>query len=172
MWRICHTLSVGSMTKQVSAGLLLWRSHPLQVLLVHPGGPFWAKKDEGAWSIPKGLIDDGEDGLTAAKREFAEEIGSAAPATLPFDLGQVQLKSGKVVMGWALEGTLDAGSITSNEFEMEWPPRSGKIVSFPEVDRAEWFSPEAAVRKLNSAQVPFVERLLEHLGSSGAAERA
>jgi len=149
-----------------SAGLLLHRSGPdgLEVLLVHPGGPFWAKKDEGAWSIPKGEHDDGDDPHACAVREFTEELGSPPPAahgdTPDRDLGEVRLKSGKRVRAFARAGTFDADHIASNTFETEWPPRSGKRQTFPEVDRAGWFSPDDARVKLNPAQAEFIDRLL------------
>lgn len=149
-----------------SAGILLYhgRGDDLRVLLVHPGGPFWASKDDGAWSIPKGLIDDGEDPLAAARREFAEETGHPAPAGEALDLGRVRLRSGKYVTGFALAGEFDPSSLVSNTFEMSWPPRSGRTAQFPEVDRAEWFDVAAASRKLNAAQVPLVEELVRQLG--------
>ena len=134
----------------------------LQVLLVHPGGPFWAKKDEGAWSIPKGELDEGEESRACALRELEEEIGSSLgldPEQLT-ELGEVRLKSGKRVQGWAAEGDFDPSTLRSNTFAMEWPPRSGKEREFPEVDRAEWFAPEQARLKINSAQAAFLDRLL------------
>ncbi|MFT3717061.1 MAG: NUDIX domain-containing protein [Gordonia sp. (in: high G+C Gram-positive bacteria)] len=148
-----------------SAGILLYRSFgdAVEVLLVHPGGPFWARKDDGAWSIPKGLIDDGENAWEAARREFAEETGSPAPGGPPIDLGEVTLKSGKVVAGYALRGDLDADAVVSGTFEMIWPPRSGRTASFPEVDRAGWFGLDAAAVKLNPAQTAFLDRLREKL---------
>lgn len=156
-----------------SAGILLHRATDggdpgagpmsIEVLLVHPGGPLWARKDDGAWSIPKGEHDDDEEPLAAARREFAEELGIAPPEAEPIDLGEVRLKSGKRVRGFALPGDLDPTSIVPGTFEMEWPPRSGRHQSFPEVDRAEWFAPEAARAKLNPAQAPFVDRLLDAL---------
>jgi predicted NUDIX family NTP pyrophosphohydrolase len=133
----------------VSAGLLVWRPGPL-LLLVHPGGPFWAKKDEGAWSIPKGIVSDGEDLLAAARREFAEELGVAAPAGPASDLGSVKLRGGKVVQVFAVAGAPDVSVVRSNTFELEWPPRSGRVQAFPEVDRAEWFDPDAARVKLTA----------------------
>jgi predicted NUDIX family NTP pyrophosphohydrolase len=150
-----------------SAGILLYRrlGGSVEVLLVHPGGPFWAKKDAGAWSIPKGEYDDGEDALEAARREFTEELGAAADGpTTP--LGEVKQKGGKVVAAWGVQGDLDPALVRSNTFEMEWPPRSGRRQSFPEVDRAEWFTPEAALEKMNPAQHTFLERLLEVLERS------
>jgi predicted NUDIX family NTP pyrophosphohydrolase len=146
-----------------SAGILLHRRGPdgVEVLLVHPGGPFWASKDAGAWSIPKGEHDDAEDARACALREFEEETGSApAPGELT-DLGTVRQKSGKVVRAWALEGDLDAETVRSNSFEMEWPPRSGRRQTFPEVDRAGWFALAEAREKINPAQAAFLDRLRE-----------
>ena len=133
----------------------------MEVLLVHPGGPFWARRDAGAWSIPKGEYSDDEDPLDAARREFAEELGSRAPDGDPADLGEIRQKSGKVVHGWALAGDLDAAAIQSNTFTLEWPPRSGRMREFPEVDRAEWFELERAREKINPAQAAFLDRLAE-----------
>jgi predicted NUDIX family NTP pyrophosphohydrolase len=129
------------------------------VLLVHPGGPFWARKDAGAWSIPKGEFEEGEEPLACAVREFEEELGSPPPAADFVELGSVRQKNRKVVLAWAAEGDLDAASIRSNTFTMEWPPRSGTQAEFPEIDRAEWFSLEVAREKLNPAQVEFLDRL-------------
>jgi predicted NUDIX family NTP pyrophosphohydrolase len=150
---------------KTSAGILLYRraGAALEVLLVHPGGPFWARKDAGAWSIPKGEHDDAEDPQACARREFAEETGmELGPGELA-DLGTVRLKSGKRVAAWAAEGELDADAIRSNTFEVEWPPRSGRRQAFPEVDRAGWFGLEAAREKLNPAQVAFLDRLRDLL---------
>jgi predicted NUDIX family NTP pyrophosphohydrolase len=150
---------------KTSAGILLYRlggASP-EVLLVHPGGPFWARRDAGAWSIPKGEYDDGEDPRECALREFEEELGSAAPEGELIDLGSVRQKGGKVVTAWALEGDIDAEAVRSNTFTMEWPPRSGRFGTFPEIDRAEWFGADAAREKLVSAQAEFVDRLLERL---------
>jgi predicted NUDIX family NTP pyrophosphohydrolase len=151
-----------------SAGILLFRrtGAAVELLIVHPGGPLWARRDDGAWSIPKGECDPGEDPLAAARREFTEEIGAPAPPGEPLALGEVRLKSGKRVMGWALEGDVDAAAIRSNTFGMEWPPRSGRIQEFPEVDRGEWFTPAQARVKLHPAQVQFVDRLLDMLDLS------
>ena len=149
-----------------SAGILLYRqgaSGP-EVLLVHPGGPFWARRDEGAWSIPKGEHDDGEEAVDAARREFAEETGSALALETLVPLGEVRQRSGKRVAAWAAEGDLDPADVRSNTFEMEWPPRSGQMQAFPEVDRAEWFPLEEAQRRMLPAQAPFVDRLREQLG--------
>jgi len=122
------------------------RDGKLEVLLVHPGGPFWQKRDEGAWSIPKGEVAENEEGMDVARREFQEELGTAAP-------------DGKLVKAWALPGDLDVARITSNTFEIEWPPRSGKMQQFPEVDRAGWFDGDTARRKLLPAQRAFIDRL-------------
>jgi predicted NUDIX family NTP pyrophosphohydrolase len=137
----------------------------LELLLVHPGGPFWAKKDDGAWSIPKGEYDEGEDALGVAKREFAEEVG-AAPDGEFMDLGEITQGGRKVVHAFALEGDFDVARLQSNSFEMEWPPKSGRRQSFPEVDRAEWFAPEVARQKILAGQRPFIDRLLERLTRS------
>jgi predicted NUDIX family NTP pyrophosphohydrolase len=147
------------MPKQ-SAGILLFRTKntQLQVLLVHPGGPFFKNKDLGAWSIPKGEFLDNEDTLAAAKREFFEETGFNVDGDF-IPLNPVMLKSGKKIYAWALEGNIDHENIVSNLFELEWPPRSGKIQSFPEVDRAGWFDLETATQKANAAQVAFIEEL-------------
>ncbi|MCF8606913.1 NUDIX domain-containing protein [Gordonia sp. HY442] len=146
---------------ELSAGILLYRkaSDDIEVLLVHPGGPFFARKDDGAWSIPKGLVDPGEKLLDAARREFSEETGHHVPDGDAVDLGEVRLKSGKRVHAFAVEGEVDADAIVSNTFEMAWPPKSGRTQSFPEVDRAAWFTVEHARTKLNAAQSEFLERL-------------
>src|SRR3954466_857185 len=144
-----------------SAGILLHRRGPagVEALLVHPGGPFWAKKDLGAWSIPKGEHDEGEDGLACALREFREETGTELPGDGLTDLGTVKQRAGKVVQAWAAEGDLDSAAIRSNLFTMEWPPRSGTMREFPEVDRAAWFGLEEARRRINPAQAEFLERI-------------
>jgi len=157
---------------KTSSGLLLFRetSGDLEVLLVHPGGPFWAKKDDGAWSIPKGEFEEGEDPLAAARREFEEETGLATPEELAaagdaIPLGSVRQPGGKMVHAWALRLDLDPSGFrsdrSSNTFSMEWPPRSGKRQDFPEVDRVEWFPLEVARRKILQAQVGFLDRLQE-----------
>jgi predicted NUDIX family NTP pyrophosphohydrolase len=141
-----------------SAGILLHRAGP-EVLLVHPGGPFWAKKDLGVWSIPKGEIEPGEDPRARALIEFAEETGTDLGDIELRDLGEVTQKGGKVVVAFAAAGDLDAGSIVSNTFEMEWPPRSGRFASFPEVDRAAWFGLDEARERINPAQAALLDRL-------------
>jgi predicted NUDIX family NTP pyrophosphohydrolase len=148
---------------KLSAGLLVFRcvGDGLELLLVHPGGPYWAKRDDGAWSIPKGEYEVGEDPLDAARREFREELGTDAPnAGSAIPLGEIRQRSGKRVTAWAVEGDLDPATVRSNTFTMEWPPRSGRSQEFPEVDRARWFDPETAGRKLVSGQAGLVERLL------------
>jgi predicted NUDIX family NTP pyrophosphohydrolase len=148
--------------RAVSAGLLLYRTRHgrVEVLVAHPGGPFWATRDEGAWSIPKGVANEGEDLSAAAQREFVEETGFFVPETEWISLGTVQQRSGKTVYAWAVEGDADPSRMRSNTFSMEWPPRSGIIAEFPEIDRVEWFGVAEARRKLNPAQVAFLDRLL------------
>jgi predicted NUDIX family NTP pyrophosphohydrolase len=157
---------------QRSAGILLYRrrgGRGIEVLLVHPGGPYWAKKDDGAWSIPKGLTGPGEEPLAAARREFAEETGAAVSGEA-MPLGAFRQSSAKTIEVWAVEGEFDPASLRSNMFSLEWPPRSGQTREYPEADRAEWFTPEAAARKLLKGQRPVVEALLRHLGlDSGIA---
>lgn len=150
-----------AMAARQSAGVVLHRRGPagIEVLLVHPGGPFWARKDLGAWSIPKGELAAGEDPRTCAVREFAEETGTELPVGALAELGSVKLKSGKVVVGFAVEGDLDPATVRSNTFEVEWPPRSGRTRVFPEVDRAEWFALDATRERLNPAQAAFIDRL-------------
>jgi predicted NUDIX family NTP pyrophosphohydrolase len=157
------------MAKQ-SAGILLYRGRgpALRLMLVHPGGPFWAKKDGGAWSIPKGEYEEGDDPLLVASREFEEELGSPAPAGDAIELGELVQPSRKVVTAFALEGDFDPSRLKSNLFEMEWPPKSGRLQSFPEVDRAEWFTVEEARDKILPGQRPFIDRLLERLGMKPA----
>lgn len=158
-----------------SAGLLLYRTQPdgaVEVLLVHPGGPLWARKDLGAWSIPKGEYEDGDDPLQTALREFEEELGVRPPAEAgPFvALGTVRQRGGKQLTAWAAEGDLDleaAGAPRSNTFRMEWPPRSGQVREFPEVDRAGWFDLATARAKLNDAQAELLDRLLAALRAGG-----
>ena len=155
--------------QQASAGLLMYRKSGsvLEVFLVHPGGPFGAKRDQGAWSIPKGLIGEGEDKLEAAKREFAEEtsIVPSEPPSEPFIyLGEIRQKSGKHVYGWAFEGNCDSSQVKSNTFTLEWPPKSGQMKEFPEIDKGEFFSLSDALRKINQNQAEFLDRLEKHLG--------
>jgi len=154
----------GKMAKQ-SAGILMYRRDPggLSVLLVHPGGPFWAKKDLGAWSIPKGEYSAGEDPLGIAVREFEEETGVRLEGEFR-PLGEVRQAGGKRVIAWALEGDLDPAAIRSNAFELEWPPKSGRKQSFPEIDRAEWFAPDAAREKINPSQRELIDRLVRLVG--------
>jgi predicted NUDIX family NTP pyrophosphohydrolase len=151
-----------------SAGLLLFRDRAApELLLVHPGGPFWARKDLGAWSIPKGELDAGEELRQCALRELAEELGPAAPTPAQaelIELGSVRQKGGKLVHAWAAEGEFDPAALASDSFELEWPPRSGAHREFPEVDRAEWFDPAEARRRINPAQAELIDRLLEALG--------
>jgi predicted NUDIX family NTP pyrophosphohydrolase len=146
---------------KTSAGILLYRrrDHALEVLLVHPGGPFFKGKDAGAWSIPKGEYLSGEDPLAAALREFQEEIGCGPGRAEPRALGEVKQASGKIVKAWAIEGDCDAEAICSNLFSIEWPPRSGRLQQFPEVDRAAWFTLSEAVGRVNPAQQEFLHRL-------------
>ncbi len=148
-----------------SAGILLYRiaGRAPEVLLVHPGGPYWARKDAGAWSIPKGEYEDGEDPQACALREFEEETGVGLPRAELVELGSVKQKGGKVVTAWAAEGDLDADAVTSNTCTMEWPPRSGRTAEFAEIDRAGWFEIDAAREKLVPAQAEFLDRLLERL---------
>lgn len=142
------------------------KSGSVEVLLVHPGGPYWARRDLASWSIPKGEYEDGEEPLAAAEREFAEELGRPPPRGARLPLGEVTQKAGKAVTCFAAEGDLDLSEIRSNTFEIEWPRASGQMASFPEVDRAEWFSIDAARHKLNPAQAVFVDRLLSELEST------
>jgi predicted NUDIX family NTP pyrophosphohydrolase len=155
------------MAAKRSAGLLVFRratSRELQVLLAHMGGPLWERKDVGAWSIPKGEHDERDDPLAAARREFVEELCHEVPEGELIDLGEVRQPSGKRVRVWAVQGDLDASHITSNTFEMEWPPRSGRRQRFVEVDRAGWFDLGTARAKLVPGQTPFLARLSAHLG--------
>jgi predicted NUDIX family NTP pyrophosphohydrolase len=163
------------MVLRQSAGILLFRRAAtddggLEVLLAHPGGPFFAQRDEGHWTIPKGEPDPPDvDLLAVARREFAEEVGHDAPESQPdgsppLELGSIVQKGGKVVHAWAIEGDLDPATAVSNEFEMEWPPRSGRRQMFAEIDRVAWFEPDEARRKLKPTQVPFVDRLAEAVG--------
>lgn len=164
------------MSGKRSAGVLLYRFRDgeLELLLVHPGGPFWAKKDAGAWTIPKGEYEREELARECALRELGEELGPAAPPVAAddlIDLGSIKQKAGKVVAAWAAEADFDPARLDSNAFEVEWPPRSGRRREFPEVDRAEWFRPERAREKILAAQEELIDRLAAHLGGE-AAERA
>lgn len=156
------------MPKRISAGLLMYRIRDgrLEVLIVHPGGPFWAKRDAGSWSIPKGEVEAGEEEFAAAQREFQEETG-VVPAGPFIDIGQITQKSGKRVRAWAFEGDCDSTAIVSNTFSIEWPPRSGRMQSFPEIDRAEFVDPSTARSKLNLAECDFVGRLEKALRMEG-----
>lgn len=150
--------------KKVSAGLLMYRRREgaLEVLLAHPGGPFWASKDSGSWSIPKGEVAEGEETLEGAKREFLEETGIAV--TGPFvALTEQKQPGGKIIHAWAVEGDCDVSTIRSNTFVMEWPPRSGKIKHFPEIDRADWFPMDAARGKILKGQLPFLDQLEDRI---------
>ncbi|GAB09978.1 hypothetical protein GOARA_050_00400 [Gordonia araii NBRC 100433] len=151
-----------------SAALLIHRDRPpagLEVFLVHPGGPFWARKDAGAWSLPKGEFGPDEDPLDAARREFAEETGQEPPDGPSVDLGEVRQRGGKVVRAFAIRGDVDAAAIVSNTFQMQWPPKSGTLREFPEVDRGEWFGVDEAVRRINPAQAEFLPRLADALSA-------
>lgn len=155
-----------------SAGILLHRTTDdgtLEVLLVHPGGPFWARRDAGAWSIPKGEHPDDEEPLDAARREFAEELGSPPPAGPYEALGEVRQKAGKRVTAWAVEGDLDADAIVSGTFEMEWPRGSGRLREFPEVDRAAWFTLEEAAERILEGQRPLLDALRASTGRSSTS---
>jgi predicted NUDIX family NTP pyrophosphohydrolase len=162
-----RTASIESMAK-LSAGLLLYRhsDDALEVLIAHPGGPVWARRDTGAWSLPKGAANDGEPLLDAARREFLEETGQAAPDGPSIDLGDVRMRSGKTVRAWAVEGDLDPAALRSMQVEVEWPPRSGRVRRVPEIDRVMWASPADARLRLNPAQAEFVDRLLRALARS------
>jgi predicted NUDIX family NTP pyrophosphohydrolase len=153
-----------------SAGILLFRGRgpALRLLLVHPGGPFWAKKDLGAWSIPKGEYQEGQDPLAVARREFEEELGEPEPAGDAIELGELVQPSRKIITAFAIEGDFDPSGLKSNLFEMEWPPKSGLLQSFPEVDRAQWFTLDEACEKILPGQRPFIDRLLERLGQQSS----
>jgi predicted NUDIX family NTP pyrophosphohydrolase len=161
---------VRAVSAKHSAGILLYRlvAGAPEFLLVHPGGPYWAKRDQGAWTIPKGEIEPGEAPRECALRELGEELGRAPEVRVEdlVELGSVRQKAGKLVEAWAAEGEFDPTQLRSNTFSVEWPPRSGSQREFPEVDRAEWFGPEQAMAKILPAQTPFLDRLLEHLGRS------
>ena len=149
-----------------SAGIVLYRRGAggrLEILLGHPGGPYWEAKDEGAWGIPKGEMEPGEDPLDVARREFEEETGHPAPVGGELALGDIRKKSGKVVTAWAVEGDLDPATAVSNTFPMEWPPRSGRFIDVPEFDRVAWFGTDEASAKMRGAEWPLIERLVDAL---------
>ena len=156
------------MAKNKSAGLLLYRENlgEIEVLLVHPGGPYWQTKDDGSWTIPKGEFDDNEDPLKAAKREFEEETGAAPPNGDFLPLGPLKQPSGKTVFAWAVKGDFDPATLRSNMFPMEWPPKTGKLQQFPEIDRAAWLTPEIAKQKILRGQVTLIDQLLTVAGKS------
>ncbi|HEX3631108.1 MAG TPA: NUDIX domain-containing protein [Casimicrobiaceae bacterium] len=159
------------MTRKISAGIVLYRviDHALEVFLVHPGGPYWARKDDGAWSIPKGEAAEGADLLATAYTEFLEETGSRLEGQ-PVPLAPLKQPGGKLVHAWAVQGDIDAASIRSNMFAIEWPPRSGKTREFPEVDRGDWFDVPTARRKLLAGQRGFLDQLLDHLQTPPTVE--
>ncbi len=161
------------MSKKQSAGLVLFRkdSGGLDILLVHPGGPFWTRMDDGAWSIPKGEFRDGEDPLGAAKREFQEETGAVPPIGALIPLDPVRQPSGKTIHAWGIEGDFDVATLKSNLFSMEWPPKSARQQNFPEVDRAAWFPFKVARRKIQKGQLPFLTQLETRLGRHSAEGR-
>ena len=154
------------MASRVSAGILLFRRGPagLEVLLAHPGGPMFARKDLGHWTIPKGEVEPGEALLAVARREFEEETGQSPPASAPIELGSIVQKGGKTVHGWAIEGDLDPQAAVSNTFEIAWPPGTGRRQVFPEIDRVEWFGPDEARRRVKETQIPLLDRLEAALG--------
>ena len=160
---------------KLSAGLLLFRrtDDGVEVLIAHPGGPIWSRRDAGAWSLPKGATEDHEtDLLETARREFHEETGHRAPDGEVMDLGEVRMRSGKVVRGYAVEGELDPATLRSMQVEIEWPPRSGRVIRVPEIDRVVWAHPAEARRRLNPAQAAFVDRLLQALARPPDAQDA
>jgi predicted NUDIX family NTP pyrophosphohydrolase len=168
-------MAASARSRARSAGILLHRqpAGELEVLLVHPGGPLWARRDLGAWSIPKGEVGPDEDPLAAARREFQEELGSPPPDGELLDLGEIRQRSGKLVRAWALAGDFDATRITSNLFSMQWPPRSGQMREFPEVDRAQWFGLDAARERMVPAQAELLARLVSRrLDRTGGDRRS
>jgi predicted NUDIX family NTP pyrophosphohydrolase len=154
------------MAPRVSSGILLYRrpGGRLQVLLAHPGGPFFARKDDGHWTIPKGEVDPGEELFAVGRREFEEETGQPLPDGRSLELGSIVQKGGKIVHGWAIEGDLDPDAGASNTFELEWPPGSGRRQTFPEIDRVAWFDLDEARRRVKPTQIPFIDRLESALG--------
>lgn len=168
---LCATPGIQIVMPKQSAGLLMYRrrSPAVEVFLVHPGGPFWAKKDLGAWTIPKGEYGDGEQALAAAMREFSEETGFTLPQTHPqafLDLGTIRQSGGKLVSVWAVEGNCDPAALISNTFELEWPPRSGRMARFPEVDRGAWFSISEARERILKSQEPVLDLLEQRLNAA------
>lgn len=153
---------------KTSAGLLVYRvkNNKPEVLIVHPGGPFWSKKDAGAWSIPKGVYDETEDPFSAAKREFEEETGFKAPEGEYIGLGEIKRKDGKYIRAWGIKADLDETKIKSNDFEVEWPPRSGQTKKFPEIDKGSWLSLDEAAIKIQPAQIVFLKRLAKNLNTT------
>jgi predicted NUDIX family NTP pyrophosphohydrolase len=153
------------MASRISAGILLFRPRDgrLEVLLAHPGGPFFANRDAGHWTIPKGEADGDESMIDVARREFEEETGHPPPAGEPLELGSIVQKGGKVVHAWGLEGDLDPSNAVSNTFEMVWPPGSGRVRAFPEIDRVEWFDVDEARRRVKPTQIPLIDRLVDAL---------
>ena len=153
------------MAVRISAGILLFRprSGQLEVLLGHPGGPFFANRDAGHWTIPKGEVDGDEDLVAVARREFEEETGNRPPDGEPIELGSIVQKGGKIVHAWALEGDLDPATAESNTFQMVWPRGSGRLRTFPEIDRVEWFDVDEAKRRVKPTQIPLIDRVVEHL---------
>jgi predicted NUDIX family NTP pyrophosphohydrolase len=152
---------------KISAGLLMYRDadHDLEVLLVHPGGPYWQRKDDGVWTFPRGEVEAGEDYLAAAIREFGEETGWHPHG--PFrSLGETRARSGKIIYGWAFRASCDPATLRSNQFEIEWPPKSGRRMQFAEIDRAAFFAIPVARKKMRASELPFLDRLLEQLGSA------
>ena len=149
-----------------SAGIVLYRSAngDIEVLLAHPGGPVWATRDAGVWTIPKGEIEEDEDPWAVALREFEEETGHTAPDGASIELGEITQKGGKVVVAWGLEGDLDPATAKSNTFPFQWPPKSGRYITIPEIDRVEWFTPDEARQRIKDTQIPLIDRLLEALG--------
>lgn len=154
------------MSERRSAGLLLYRRSAdgaFEVLLAHPGGPLWAKRDAGVWTVPKGEFHEGEEAWAVARREFEEETGHPAPDGDPIELGEIRQKGGKLVEAWGLEGDLDPATARSNTFPFEWPPRSGRWITVPEIDRVAWFGPDEARQRIKDTQIPFIDRLLDAL---------
>ncbi len=156
------------MTALVSAGIVAWRLRDdrAQFLLVHPGGPFWSKKDAHAWSIPKGLVDEGEEPFAAALREFAEEVGQPIDGERAIALEPCRMSGGKRVLSWLVKADLDVTTVHSNLFEMEWPPKSGQRAQFPEVDRAEWFERATALEKIHEGLAPILHDAIAHIARS------